>query len=280
MNETIYNFLKLLNIDYEKFLSLTGCQIKTGRDINPIVSRFGIYKPGRNEMKSISIADVVGFSRAEQHDLISSLPNYFDKYGDGYHSRSASMLEISSEEIMQKLRPSFQAQPMHLVEVDKGIYNVGDNGMHRFHVLKIHYLDELTKLGPKDIEAKKRLREKYTFETYVSEIDFIKTYSYYVLSLINPEITVENERNGWNYTGNAVVTFDSQPDKEYVFTDAELLNFVKTQINSFLKSAPRKDKKTFKTEVKQSSTNYDSFKNYYDSNLSNNVLEATWKSLE
>lgn len=276
MNDTILDFLKLLDIDYVDFCKMQGSQIKTGRDINKIAARFSIFKPDR-VVKKVSIADVVGFSGAEETDLVNSMPQFFDRDGDGYHSRSASMLEIPSSEIMEKLKPSFTREPMHLVEVDKGIYNIGNNGMHRFHVLKMHYLHELSQLKQKDGAGATKLKDKYSFDAVVSELDFIKTYSAYVLYLINPDITVINQSVNWKYTGNAAVTFDSQPGKEIILSDSELIEFVKSQIKSYLKNASRKESKSYSEQIRESAQTYDSFKNYYESNLSSGALEGPWK---
>lgn len=72
--------------------------------------------------------------------------NFFGDKNDGYHTRSLGMLDYTSEEIVPKLQNSFEVEPMILDEVDDGKYCISTNGMHRYTILRIHYLlDKLKK---------------------------------------------------------------------------------------------------------------------------------------
>jgi len=56
------------------------------------------------------------------------------------------MLDYSSEEIIEKLSSSFNDEPICVQEIDKGKYAISTNGMHRYSVLRAHYLLELQRV--------------------------------------------------------------------------------------------------------------------------------------
>lgn len=285
MNNTILNFLKSLNINYDKIDSLEASQVKNVADVNWVISRYSFFKP-KSETKLISIEDVVGYDYSwrglSKGNLINNMSDFFDKDGDSYHSRSVSMLEIPSSQVMQQLDYSFMREPIHLSEVDSGVYNIGNNGLHRFHVIKVHYLNELLKLNPQDKIAKKHLREKYSFMANVSEIDFIKTYSAFLLKSLNNNIQVETYYNEkYELTDNVCLTLNDNYDEKIILSNEQLIDFVNKQMKTFLKTAHKKEKNLFMDKVKLAYDNFDSFKNYYDNILKQKSQEEiAWKSYE
>lgn len=279
MNETIRNFLNLLNINEEKFNSLEGSRIKKDADVNPILSRFALYK-NREDNKKVSIADVVGYNYNSQglsNGLISNLSEFFDKDGDNYHSRSVSMLDIPQSEIMNELDYSFKREPMCLLEVDKGVYNIGDNGLHRFHILKTHYLDELSKLDTNDKNAVKKIKEKYSFNANVSEIDYLKSYSAFMLKLLDENLYLESHYDSnYELTGKSRLINYEKPEEEIILTDDQLVEMVNQKYNQFLKEASRKEAKQIKEIIKESSK-FESFTEFYDLALNQNQKgEREW----
>lgn len=279
MNETIRNFLKLLNIDEEKFNSLEGSRIKKDADVNPILSRFVLYK-NREDNKRVSIANVVGYNYDSQglsRGLINNLSEFFDKDGDNYHSRSVSMLDIPQNEIMNVLDNSFKREPMCLLEVDKGVYNIGNNGLHRFHILKTHYLDELSKLDTSDKNAVKKLKEKYSFNANVSEIDYLKSYSAFMLKLLDENLYLESHYDSnYELTGKSQLINHRKPEEEIILTDDQLVEMVNKKYNKFLKESSRKEVKRIEEMIKQSSK-FESFTEFYNLVLNQNQKgEREW----
>ena len=279
MNETIRNFLNLLNIDEEKFNSLEGSKIKKDADVNPILSRFVLYK-NREDNKKVSVADIVGYnyqSLGLNNELVSNLSNFFDKDGDNYHRRSVSMLDIPQSEIMNELDYSFKREPMCLLEVDKGVYNIGDNGLHRFHILKTHYLDELSKLDASDKNAVKKLKEKYSFNANVSEIDYVKSYSAFMLRLLDKNLNLESHYDSnYELTGKSRLINYEKPEEEIILTDEQLVEMVNKKYNQFLKESSRKEAKRIKEIIKESSK-FESFTEFYDLALNQNQKgEREW----
>lgn len=279
MNETVVNFLKSLNIDIKKFNFLEGAKVKRNSDVNPILSRYGIFNPSQEDMR-VSINDVVGYDyrcMSLDTNLLENLSWFFDRDGDNYHSRSVSMLDIPQSQVMEQLNNSFKREPIYLIEVDKGKYNIGNNGMHRYHILKTHFLDELSKINPKDKEAIKTLQEKYSFDAKISEIDFVKSYSAFLLNLLDKNLALEIYYNDdFELTDKTQLINYSKPEEKKVLTDEQLIEVVNKKINYFLKTANRKEIKEFKEVVKNASQ-FESFKNYYDVSLKQNQQgEREW----
>ena len=181
MNDTVREFFKFLDVDPDAIASLEKSKIKNANSVNPILFNWAIYKPGY-PFKPISIEDIVGHDRRTQGSLVYDLQNYFDRDGDGYYKRSVSLLNINSEELMNKLANSFMGDPVHVNEYDENVYGIGSNGLHRFHVIKMHYLTELLR----DPQAERELRKKYTFPVKVTSLDFTKTYSSYLINSLYP----------------------------------------------------------------------------------------------
>ena len=279
MNETIINFLKSLNADLKQINSFEDCKIKRDYDVNPIISRNIIFK-SKKENKKISIADVVGYDyRCMNLDtnLLNNLSWFFDRDGDSYHSRSVSMLDIPQNEVMEQLDYSFKREPICLTEVDSGKYNIGSNGMHRFHVIKTHFLNELSKINPKDKIAIKRLKEKYSFVANITEIDFVKTYSAYMLKLLDENLSLENHYNAdYELTDKSCLINYLNPEEKVVLTDNQLIETVNKKLNKFLRTASRKEVKQFNETIKNS-FKFESFKDYYDFTLNQNQKgEREW----
>lgn len=269
MNETIFNFIKSLNLDVEKINTLEGCKIKRAYDVNPILARYTLYK-NRDKGQRISIADVVGYDYGYMDigtNLINNLSNFFDREGDTYHSRSVTMLDIPQNQVMKQLKDSMEIEPICLIEVDNGVYNIGSNGMHRFNVMKIHYLNELSKINPKDKYAIKELNEKYKFNAKVSEIDLVKSYSSFLLNLLDKNLSIENEYDeNFNFTGKSCLINYAKPNDEKILTNEQLMELVNKKINKFLDTASKSEQKQFKQIIKDA-TKYESFNEYYNQSL-------------
>ena len=279
MNETIVDFLKSLNINLSRFNSLDGSSVKRGYDINPILSRFAIWKI-KQEDKVISINDVVGYDYAcmnLDNNLLENLSRFFDRDGDNYYRRSVSMLEIPQNQLMEQLAYSFKREPICLQEVDKGVYNIGSNGMHRFHVIKTHFLDELSKLNPSDKSAIKKLEEKYSFSARVFEIDYVKSYSSFMLHFLDDNLKLEIHFNeNYELTDKSCLIDFSKSDKKTILTNDELITMVNKKYNHFLKTANKREINQLK-EVLKNALKFDSFKNYYESILKQNEQgEREW----
>ena len=267
MNDTIREFLDFLKVDASAIASLEASKIKSARAVNPKIELHRFTKPGY-PMKPVSIADIVGHNRKTQGSLVYDLPNYFDRDQCGYCSRSIGLLQIGTEELLDKLSDSFIYDPIQIDEYDRNIYGIGSNGMHRFHVIKMHYLAELLK-NPQSAEE---LREKYTFPVKVVNLDFTKTYSHYLIDTLYPmKFMFETEYDAsWTPTDRIVVSENKGNGESRVFTDAELIEFTRASIDKYWDKSDEIDRQILTGRL-QECCGYDSFRDYYIKNLNGHI---------
>ena len=278
MNKTVEEFLEKNNIDYPALQQEGRLKVKSASDVNYIIARNRIFKNSYKKTR-ISIADILGYEYKFQgltgQDFIYNMSNFFDIEGSGYQARSTSMLDYPTDEIVDKLKASFSREPMKIIEADKGgKYVIGDNGLHRYHVLKAHFLKEMFALSLDDKEGYNALKEKYTFDVSLSELDFIKTYSSYILKKIAnfkgesiPYFSAELDQD-YNYTGNLKIT-TSEPENELVLTDEQLIKFVQDRFNEYIndKSISSHKKQDGLSLIMTNYEMFDSFREYCDKNL-------------
>ena len=278
MNKTIQEFLEKNNIDYPALQQEGLLKVKSASDVNYIIARNRIFKNSYKKTR-ISIADILGYEYKFQgltgQDFIYNMSNFFDIEGSGYQARSISMLNYPTDEVVDKLKPSFSREPMKIIEADKGgKYVIGDNGLHRYHVLKAHFLKEMFALSLDDKEGYNALKEKYTFVVSLCELDFTKTYSSYILKKIAnfkgesiPYFSAELDQD-YNYTGKLKIT-TSEPENELVLNDEQLIKFVQDRFNEYIndKSISSHKKQDGLSLIMANYEMFDSFREYCDKNL-------------
>lgn len=140
-NTTIKRFIEEKGIDYSFIENNTEAICYNKNDINPIVARFGMYQ--NKKWENITIDNVIGKDRGKTQNLLNELENLFNKDGDSYKRRSISMLEYDSKEIVEKLEKSFLKEPIELKEIKPGKYIIGNNGMHRINLIRLHYINDM-----------------------------------------------------------------------------------------------------------------------------------------
>ncbi len=228
-NEIIKKFIHENDIDVERIRNLPEAKTLTGKEINPIAFDYGIWK--KNEEKIISITDIIGaynFMYDKHDNIIDSMRSYFGDHSNTYASRADGMLSYSNNEIIEKLSYSFKKEPICISEYEPNEYTISSNGMHRYHLLRIHYLNEVTRPGITK-EEKERLKQKYSIPVRVAKLDYIKTYCNFVLSLVNNDYYLSNEYDD-NYmlTGNAIVKTPNNDNQ--VLNDNQLVMYVKNKL--------------------------------------------------
>lgn len=276
MNKTILKFIANQDIDMGKIEKLNEKRVNSLNDINWIVERYNLLKNSYIP-KKVCIADIEGYNYAfmnlDNKNIINNMPFFYDEEKDGYATRSLSLLDITSQDIIDKLEYSFKHDPICLNEADEGKYVIGTNGLHRYHVIKAHYLKELSLLNKNDTKSIEKLKEKYTFETLVSEVDFYKTYSSFLLQTIarfqDRNIDVSSDYDMYTgLTGN-VVFKNYDEGTQTVLDDEKLGLALKDSLENFLtdKSIPKKKFKEFFEIIKDAQENYASFNKFCEENL-------------
>lgn len=257
MNETIEKFISENGIDVEKIRAMSESKLQSIREINSIVERYQISGPTHTGM--ISIANILGHNqmyrdRADE-DVFELLNHLFDASGDGYHRRSVGMLDYSMPELISGLQSSFSKEPMVISMIEDEKYVITYNGMHRFAVLRAAYLHELSKTN--SLEQREDLNKKYSIPATITDIDYVKTYCNYMLSVClgNQTFHLFNE-----YDKNHCLTDRSRVEIEgetYSLTDEELINYTRMCLNSKLK----------KTTIDIASSIYPSFDNFINTHF-------------
>ena len=276
MNKTILKFIANQDINMGKIEKLNEKRVNSLNDINWIVERYNLLKNSYIP-KKVCIADIEGYNYAfmnlDNKNIINNMPFFYDEEKDVYATRSLSLLDITSQDIIDKLEYSFKRDPICLNEADEGKYVIGTNGLHRYHVIKAHYLKELSILNKNDTKSIEKLKEKYTFETLVSEVDFYKTYSSFLLQTIarfqDRNIDVSSDYDMYTgLTGN-VVFKNYDEGIQTVLDDEKLGLALKDSLENFLtdKSIPKKKFKEFFEIIKDAQENYASFNKFCEENL-------------
>ncbi len=219
-------FLVRNGTTYEEMASKVNLQIVSQAEIDSVLFGFRIDSEEKEEM--VSIADVIGYDYSWIHcgnDLLKAFPSFFDSNRkDGYHQRALSMLDLTVEDVMEKLAPSFLEEPMKLVNTLDGKYTVGGNGMHRYSVLRSLFCIEMMR-AKGDKEKEHAIYEKYKIPVVVSKIDVAKTFANYVLTTLKLADWVWKEKDSRGYfTGKTEIIFSNH--ENLILTDEELLHYV------------------------------------------------------
>ena len=267
MKECNKRFLERNGISIEDICSRIDCHIYNNMEINPIVSSYEFQTKKGTEM--ISIADIVGYD-TEYRDVIPniflSMDSFFDDRGDGYHTRSVGMLDYDKENIIEKLKRSFEIEPISLIETGEGTYTIFSNGLHRYTLLRILYLSEAANANG-DKEKLAELAKKYTIPADVTGVDLDKTYCKYLLNRVTATddewrvMDVKTEYDArYRATGNVVVEYANK--EKDVLSNELLLLLTKERIA---------EDETFKENFSELQRMYDkylSFRQFIDEKFS------------
>lgn len=253
LSQTTIDFIKTLDFDVEAFMSDPSNDYQTSFMINPIVNRYGIFDY-LNERTTISIADLVGHDAPWNYDghkgsnILYTFANFFKKNGDGYHTRALGLLEYKSgEELLEELMMRSQDTiDMKIRQIEEGKYIIFGNGLHRFTVLRFHYLLDCMKKE----KSKEELRELYKIPVTIdSKINYINTYCNYLIKIANPEISSIKF-----YNENEIIVHYNSEEKK--INEEILLNLAIESIDML--------NKYYLLEVKDFYNSIDSFHDFID----------------
>ena len=223
INSDIQKFFERNNIDVRQVSENVDCQVYSEYQINEISDRYAVRKEAQET--EVCIADILGY-RDGRANIFLTMGDFFDSQGDGYHRRSIGMLDYSSDEIMWKLGDSLEREPIVIDDTGEGKYVISSNGLHRYTLFRVHYLNELEKCRG-DAKKELRLREKYYIPVKINELDHIKTYSKFLLTRYNSNI--KSIRSEWdeNYKLTGKMSIRYSDGKEIIVGDQELIDLVR-----------------------------------------------------
>ena len=233
MNYCNKRFVERINIDFSKI----DRKIYREEEINEIVEKYEV----QSEMVDtyVSLENVYGTCNncVKNYHFPEILDEYFDANGDGYHSRSVGMLDYDGKTAIENLSKSFKSEPIILIEVDVNKHLVLINGMHRFLVLRLLYLNEKSKCQTQ--EDLDKLKLKYTIPVKTKKVDLLKTYCKFLIDLYQPincmnkyydsieEITLQN--NEKYYKVSQII--DINKTEDFYLSEEEMSDYLNSYTN-------------------------------------------------
>ena len=190
---TTLEFVSNLNINVEAFLCNPDNNYKTSFDINPLISKYGVFD-SVDEEKFISVADLLGYDNYcaqdyhENHNILSTFERFFIKNADNYHTRSLGLLEYKSgEQLLKGLEQrNHDTKNMKIKQIEDNKYIISYNGLHRFTILRFHYLLDYMKKE----KTVPELHELYKIPVnIIAKTNFKRTYCNYLIQKANPDIS-------------------------------------------------------------------------------------------
>ena len=189
-DKAIIEFLKINDVDFESF----DARIFTTKDINPIFANYGIESC--TYYGYVNIKDLVG---VHNHEFKCGYPEIFDEYfstspyASHYLSRSAGMLKLTAENALNNLDPSFSEDLIDVIKIEDK-YFIRRNGLHRFLILRLLYLNAVSKLKNPTTEDLEQIKAKFTIPCKVTDMDLVKTYCYFMIDTFQ-QYNVMNSEN-------------------------------------------------------------------------------------
>lgn len=263
MNEIFKTFIEKNNININEIYS--DLRIYNEKEINKIIYENRL--DCQREDAFISIADIIGYDytwRNQTNNLAANFSGFFSM-GSSYQQRSISMLEYTSDEVIEGLSRSFKTEPIQILELDGGKKVVTDNGLHRYTVLRLHYINELSKIkGNK--EKEEELRKKYTIPVRLTKVDLFKTYCQFLIKEASQDrvYVCNNYDSNFDRTGLVEVT---EGNKRAILNDEELLEYTKYKIINM----PSQMREWFNLRMVNYSEQYESFKSFINTYLSKEI---------
>ncbi len=220
LNRCNIKFLQKLN-----FVDFDLAKIYRVKDINPLLARNRISH--HIGFKNVSVANILGSNAFD--DGFQNIPQVLDQffgYDNSYLTRSIGLLNLDKDTFFLELSGSFKKEPICVTEFDDDKYIITENGTHRFIVLRLMYLSELSMA--KTEEEKIKLKEKYTIPVDTCVIDKDASYAMNLISIfdVNGEVDYIFDEHDKNYrpTGNFVIVFLN--GKKLKYTRDEFFDYV------------------------------------------------------
>lgn len=264
MNEEFIKFIQLHNIDIDTIYE--DLQIYNEREINSIIADYKL--DGQTSTEIVCIADILGYDyswKGLSNNLAKNFHGFFGNQ-DSYHSRSLGMLKYGSNDIIEKLSRSFTSEPIKTLELEDGKKVISVNGLHRYTLLRIHYINELNKVkGNEDKEEE--LKQKYSIPIEVTKVDLLKTYCNYIISFVTHDsVYISNEYDD-NYKRTGKVKLSSK-NETITLDDAQLIEYTK----KIIRSLPQYIEELLINDINISCEYYNSFKLFIDTYFSEEII--------
>ncbi len=224
LSPTTMKFVRSLDFDIEEFLKNPYNDYKTSYDINPIISKYGVFDQ-IDETYEVSVADLLGHDGIincgsyKGTNILYTFENFFKIHGDSYHTRALGLLDYQSgEQLLAELQSrNNDTLDMRIRKIENGKYIVSGNGLHRFTVLRFHYLLDLMK----NQKTKEELRELYKIPVKLDSVaNLKKSYCNYFIQKANPNISCIS----FDYKQDAIIIYYKSGEQSPVLNEEKLLS--------------------------------------------------------
>ena len=248
---TTVSFIISHDIDEETMSKDEEAMVYSPEDVNRIIKENYISQTGGKENKRVSISDIIGSydQRSGSINILDIMSNYYRYDGDKFSSRDNDYLNFESfEEAIKKLKD----KPIDVKEFDKGNYVVSDDGIHKFMILKMLYLNDYEKGKVKA----KMLKSDYLVPVTAEKPDLELTYSQFIIRDVfgsQSSITRKSENK-------FIVDLEYGLEGNYC-KEVNRRN-IKTLISEAFEYLPSDELKNIKNAYQK----YDSFKEFIDEN--------------
>ena len=230
--DNINDFFRNNRVNFQRISKMPEARVYNIYNYYSVISKYIIYNDPVLTKKSV--ADIVGIvSEPVDYDasnIANNLGLYFSKSPNkvvNYNNRADTMLDYSSDNIISGLSSSFNKEPMVVTELENGGALISENGLHRYHLLRIHYLNELMRASSQS--EKDMLRNKYMIPVKMETIDLFKTYSNFLLGLSDLPMHLTKRRNDrLQQTNDSIIHYNH---KQYLFNDRQLVEFLRENLN-------------------------------------------------
>lgn len=153
-------------------------------------------------------------------------------------------------------------------------------------MIRAHYLKEISQLKNNDLGELNNIKSKYVFETLVSEIDFFKTYTSFLLQTMakyqNRNIDLMADYDIYVGLTGKIVLKDYDAGTQHILDDEQLYSILQNSFQSFLsdKSINKKEFKEFFETIKKAQDNFESFNKFCKQNLRHFIPYLNTKNLK
>ena len=181
-HDAAIEFVAKNKVNVDKLLELEESTIKFPNQENPILKRYGIVTSGIDA--KVSIGEIVGYSEfhlnsGDNNNILFTMKNFFDRKSNGYKARSIGMLDFESgEDALKKLEKSFEEEPLSVEQLGENKFYISSNGLHRYTILRLHYLNDLIK----ENISLEELNKKYQIPVSLTKYQKFNSYCNYIIN--------------------------------------------------------------------------------------------------
>jgi hypothetical protein len=217
LSDIVIDFVRRSNVDLNKISESNMLENISINKINPFINLYAIQDIDSPYTENICIKDVIGWDTSKNENTLFKVIGdcYSDEFGT-YHTRDNDKLRLNKDEMINDLKNSFSKEEIRIQNIEDK-YVVTINGFHRTSILRLLYLDEISK----DEANIEEINQKYTIRAMIDKYDMTLTYINFFMQRLDSKNHVRVEY-GKNYLPTGKYTIND--NKDIALTKEELIN--------------------------------------------------------